>query len=339
MPTSIAYYTGWLKPDMEGVSKELFVLARHFSGTVIGISVLQDLKLDFRGRTIGFSSKWYYLARLLVFISSRIHRINHIYDRLDNWIYVSSTSKNSILTGVAGEATLPLNYYNRMSFIVVDNEEQRKALLKSGIEQEKIKVIYPGIELEPLLEVPNQKQNDDFTVLFASSPPTIKELAARGVFELLEAAEKLPEIRFIFLWRPWGDSFFKIKKEIKDRGLRNIQLIYKKIKDMRELYCKCHVVIAPFKKDGGKSCPTSIMEALACGRPVIVGPGVGIKGLIDEYGVGLSYEDGDLIETIKLMKSNWSYFTSQTRDIAQQFFSREKFINEYDKLYQEVLNL
>ena len=338
MPMSVVYYTGWLEPDMEGISKELFTLAGHFKGTVVGISDLQSFKLDIRNKIIGFSNKWYYLAKLFVLITSRMHRINHIYDRLDNWIYISSISKNSILTSVTGEATLPFQYYKRFSFIVVDNENQQRSLIKKGLGQEKVKVIYPGIDLKQFLDVPSEKPRKDFTVLFASSPPTIKELETRGVFDLLDAAQRLTEVRFVFLWRPWGDSFFKIKEEVKNRGLRNIQLIHEKIKDMRELYSKCHVVIAPFKKDGGKSCPTSIMEALACGRPVIVGPGVGIRDLINKYRAGLSYDDNNLVESIRIVENYWDHFASRTRYVAQKFFSKEKFINEYAKLYKEVLN-
>ena len=339
LPVRIAYYTGWLMPEMEGISKEVFALAKHFNSTIIGISNLQPLKIDFQNRIFGFSTKWYYFARFLAFIMSKIHKINHIYDSLDNWIYLSSiSSKKIILTGVVGNGSLPLKYYQKVAFLVVDSEERRNELVQKGFSRAKIKVIYPGINLKPFLEVPPPASMRPFRVLFASSPPTREELESRGVFDLLMAAGKLPDAEFVFLWRPWGNSLQRVKKEIKNRGLKNVRLISEKVQDVRQFYSECHVVVAPFKENGGKSCPTSIIEALASGRPVILGPGVGIKKLVREEGVGIYYEGSGLCEAIQILRDNWENFAFRARDFAQEFFSIETFINTYHRLYQEVLN-
>jgi len=334
LSASIAYYTGWLKPEMEGISKEVFTLAKYFNGTIIGISNLQPLKLGFSRRMLGFSSRWYFLARLCVFLSSKIHKINHIYDSLDNWMYLSSVSSGkTILTGVLGKGDLPLKYYHRMAYIVIDNEENRKKLIDKGLPEEKVKVIYPGINLKPFLKVPPPASIKPFRILFASSPPTIKELKSRGVYDLLEAAGRLPDVEFVFLWRPWGNSLHKIKEEIQKRGLKNVRLIPEKVQDMRKFYAECHVVVAPFRENGGKSCPTSVIEALASGRPVILGPGVGIRGLVKRNGVGVSYKDFRLDEAIERLRGNWDDFAFRSRSFAQEFFSLEKFIFNYQYLY------
>ncbi len=338
LPARIIYFTGWLAPEMEGISKEVFTLASHFKAPVIGISKLQPFKMDLARKAFGFSAKRYYLAKSVTFMLSRLFKIVHVYDSLDNWIYLSSVPKNTILTGVVGEGTLPIKLYRKMAFVVVDDEEKRLRLIKRGIDPEKIKIIYPGIDIKPYLKVPQPPPASPFRVLFASSPPTSEELKPRGVFDLLEAAARLPKIEFIFLWRPWGDSFPKIKGEIEKRGLRNVRLIYKKIQDIKKYYKDCHVVIAPFREGGGKTCPTSILEALASGRPVILGPGVGIGKLVEERGAGLYYKDFNIIhEAIQKAKEKWEALSAQTRQLVQDFFSMETFIKQYQKLYVNSL--
>jgi len=334
----IAYYTGWLMPEMEGISKEVFTLAKHFNSTIIGISNLQKTKIDFKNRIFGFSTKWYYCARTLSFLMSKMHTINHIYDSLDNWIYLSSIfSKRTILTGVVGNGSLPLRYYQRLQYVIVDSEEQRKQLIQKGLAEEKVKVIYPGIDLEPFLKISLPKYEKPFRVLFASSPPTVEELESRGVVDLLEAAKKLPDVEFIFLWRPWGDSFGRVVQLINKSNLKNVVLIREKVRDMRKFFERCHVAVAPFKRNGGKSCPTFIIEALASGRPVIVGAGVGIGNLIQDFNVGLSYEERDLTDKIKILRDNWENFAFRTKDFAREFFSIEKFVNSYQQLYTQLL--
>jgi len=207
---------------------------------------------------------------------------------LDSWLYLSSiSSRKTILTGVLGKGDLPLKYYYRMAYIVVDNEENRKNLTDRGL---------------PVLEIPPSASIEPFRILFASSPPTIKELRSRGVYGLLEAAESLSDVEFVFLWRPWGDSLHKIEEEIQKRRLKNVRLIPEKVQDMRKFCAECHVVVAPFRENGGKSCPTSVIEAFASGRLVILGPGVGIRGLVQRNGVGVSYKDFRL--NSKLTNSN-----------------------------------
>jgi len=336
----IAYYTGWLMPEMEGISKEVFTLAKHFNSTIIGISNLQPIKIDFKNRVFGFSTRWYYCSRILSFLMSKIHTINHIYDSLDNWLYLSSIfSKKTILTGVVGNGLLPLTYYQRLNFLVVDSEERRNELIQKGFKKERIKLIYPGLNLNPFLNVPYPMSIRPFRVLFASSPPTTEELESRGVFDLLEAAENLPDVEFIFLWRPWGDSLQRVKDEIEKRNLENICLICEKVVDVRKFYKKCHIAVAPFKKNGGKSCPTFVIESLASGRPVILGPGVGIKRLIQEANVGLYYNKGsELSEKIQILRDNWGKFAHFAREFAKEFFSINKFVDKYQQLYERVLD-
>ncbi|GAB6162466.1 hypothetical protein JCM12298_16250 [Desulfothermus naphthae] len=326
-------------PEMEGISKEVFTLAKHFDSTILGISNLQKIKIDLKKRIFGFSTKWYYCARILAFLMSKVHTINHIYDSLDNWIYLSSIfSKRTILTGVVGNGSLPIKYYQKLRLLIVDSEEQRKNLIQKGLAREKVKVIYPGIDLEPFLKISFPKYEKPFRILFASSPPTVEELESRGVFDLLEAAKNLPDVEFILLWRPWGDSFEKVEEVIKKSNLKNVVLFRQRIRDMRKFYEKCHVAIAPFKKNGGKSCPTFIIEALASGRPVILGPGVGIKSLIQDFNVGLTCEERDLTNKIQIMRDNWKHFVSGTKDFAKEFFSHQRFVNDYTKIYRQILN-
>lgn len=339
LSSKVAYYTGLLCPEMEGISKELFSLASHFESTILGISNLQGVKIDFKKKVFGFPAKWYYLSRLVTFMMSGIHKINHIYDSLDNWVYLSSIiPKRTILTAVTGNVSLPLRFYKKLDYIVVDNEAKRQILIEKGIDPSKIKIIYPGIELDAFLNLKGPTKHSSFTVLFASAPPTKKELYLRGVFDLLCAAESLPYIKFIFVWRPWGDTLDWIKSEIKKRKLDNLTLITTRLRNIEEIYKKAHVIVAPFKENGGKSCPTSVIEGLAAGRPAVLGPGVGIRDIIVKKGTGISFDGcSGLCESILTVMRNYDDFSRNTKDVARELFSLENFIKSYQQLYMRLL--
>jgi len=107
-----------------------------------------------------------------------------------------------------------------------------------------------------------------------------------------------------------------LRKDVANKSnLKNVILIREKVQNMRKFYEKCHVAIAHFHKSGGKSCPTFIIEALASGRPLILGHGVGIRKLIQDLNVGLSFNDCDLINKIQIMRDDWENFASRSRDL------------------------
>ncbi len=337
----IAYYTGWLRPDSEGTSREVFALAQHFGASyILGMSPHDGFRLIWSKRAFGLHPRAYLALNLALPLLERTQELSHIYDELGCWHYLKNLKcKPIILTATAGQTPLPFHFYDQVFALVVDSEYRYNQMLQLGFPKQKLRLIYAGIDTNHFKSLHQPPLAKPFKVLFATAPPTSAELEGRGVWQILEAAQLLPEIEFILVWRSWGDSLQTVKNKIRELRLSNITLIDRFVSDMRLMYHRVHCVLAPFKEDGGKSCPTSILEACACGLPVIIGEGVGIGNLLINEGAGLrSGDDGyELAEALKSVKQSWERMRTRAREVSECYFPLSKFINEYKILYGEAL--
>jgi glycosyltransferase involved in cell wall biosynthesis len=108
--------------------------------------------------------------------------------------------------------------------------------------------------------------------------------------------------------------------------------------EMVQLYNLATVFVNPTWVD---NFPTTNIEALACGTPVITYNTGGSIEAVDEQ-TGLVVEKGDIqnlalaIETIK--QNGKKFYTSSCRQRAEHFFNNKERTGDYISLYQSVLN-
>src|SRR5271166_3737321 len=106
--------------------------------------------------------------------------------------------------------------------------------------------------------------------------------------ELLDAAALRPNMRFRLLWRPWGASRETIGNWVRERGLRNVEIIDGRVEDMPSEYRSAHVTVAPFTRmDRCKPMTNSLIESLACGRPILCTPEVGLARSVEDSRAGV----------------------------------------------------
>src|SRR5262249_30705691 len=119
----------------------------------------------------------------------------------------------------------------------------------------------------------------------------------------------------------------------------NVTILHEDIVDISRLYPDVHATAALFQDGVGKACPNSIVESLACGRPVLVSNELGIAHLIGEHGCGITVQRSlsSVIQAIEDLVKNYPSYQSQARPCAEHHFSQERFLNAYLELYQEVL--
>ena len=108
--------------------------------------------------------------------------------------------------------------------------------------------------------------------------------------------------------------------------------------EMVQLYNLATVFVNPTWVD---NFPTTNIEALACGTPVITYKTGGSVEAVDEH-TGWIVEKGNIdglinaIEEVKQKGKN--YFTSNCRTRAEQFFNNKERFSDYIRLYESVLN-
>lgn len=350
----VTYWTGWLSPDLEGGSKDVFALTGHFSRSrIFGLSRYYIARLSLRQRYIGLHVRFYPLFRLLAPWFDRTSDVNHIYGSLDEWFFLRALRRRPIVLTVATANTPPdLSMHSRVACFVTHSSRTTAELVARGVPAERIRLIYPGLDLTRFAARPAEAAGPDawpasptrrFRILFATTPNTGDGLTERGVHLLLEAAARLPDVEFFLPWRPWPAAPALIDRLIaQHRPGNNVHLRVQVVPDMRRLYRAADATIAPFlRTEGTKICPTSLVESLASGRPVLVSTAVGIADLIRGEGGGEVFEptvDG-VCAAIASLRGNYATRAAEAGACASRHFDERLCFIRHEQLYMDAAGI
>lgn len=325
---------------MEAVAAEVALLRRAFPASVAwGLSHRRWLLLS-RKRGYCLHPRFHLVFRALTKLFEPVFDLHHIIGSLGDWFYLNRPRRRPTVLTVAAQAP-PVEpaLLERVDRFIVEYPRARDDLERLGIDRERIELIFPPVDLTKFSVAPEPPK--PFTVLFASSPEKESWLQARGVPLLLEAAALRPAMRFRLLWRPWGDSLAQVQRWIAERELRNVELLVGCWDDMAAHYQTAHVCAAPFTDlDRSKPAPNSVVEGLACGRPALVTEPVGLSELIREANAGAVCEaTGESVaEQLDRLERDWSTYSAAARQLAERWFGAERFIEQYRRVYDEVLH-
>src|SRR5207237_6289000 len=106
------------------------------------------------------------------------------------------------------------------------------------------------------------------------------------------------------------------------RDLRNVEWDVVYGKDMAVHYQQAHATLAPFTDlRRAKRAPNSVVESLACGRPVIVTEAVGLAELIREGRAGIVCGPTglDLAEALDRLQADWRSLARNARAVAERW--------------------
>jgi glycosyltransferase involved in cell wall biosynthesis len=325
---------------MEGCSKEVFGLKDHFPRSrMVGLSRYYWVKASLKGRYFGLNVRWYSLFRLLVPIYELRTDVNHIYGSLSEWFFLRALRRRPIIMTIATSAApLDSHMYRHVRRFVVHGKGTIEELARWGIDRERVRVIYPGIDLARFSPVP-RAPGKPFRVLFATAPNHPDGLVARGVNLILDAAAYLPDVEFQLQWRPWGETRPIVERALAEKRLNNVTVSAGLVRDMTEVFHAADATIAPFLQSHDmKLCPTSLIESLACGKPVLVSTKVGIADLIQEEACGEVFEPTveGLCVAIERLRGRYMVAARNARPCAERHFDLRQCVHQYEQLYGEV---
>jgi glycosyltransferase involved in cell wall biosynthesis len=240
----------------------------------------------------------------------------------------------------------------RVRKVVMQNKEVRSKLVSSGkIDPEKLVVISLGVDtskFNPDINAGNIKEryglNDKTIVSFAS---TI--IPRKGVEYLVRAANIVvnqmgyKDILFLLKGKESEKEYLKfIHKLIEKYKLeKNIKIItgFLPHEDVKKLYIASDIYVLPSLEE---PCPTSLLEPLACGKP-LVGTNVGgIVTMIKDGWNGFLVEPANekqLAERIKYLidhPEKWGEMGRNSRKLAEEEFDWRKIADRYLEVYEEV---
>jgi glycosyltransferase involved in cell wall biosynthesis len=125
----------------------------------------------------------------------------------------------------------------------------------------------------------------------------------KGLFDLIDVAERICNkysIKFLIVGK--GDEYRRLNDQIKERNLEDKIIFcgHKNTNDLISIYQKSTIFISPSRYESG---PLTLLEAMACGKPVIA----------TEVGIAreciVNYENGILVKpkSVDLMVNAISY--------------------------------
>jgi len=341
MSPRIAFWTSAFESRMEAVAGEVALLRQRFPSSIAwGLHPSRWLRLSFR-REVCLHPRLTDLFRVATRMLEPLFQLNHVVGSLGDWCYLEGPRRRPTVLTVATHAP-PVNasLLERVDRFVVEYPEARAELTRLGLPDERIRVILPPVDL--LRFQPTAPPDNPFTVLFASSPDNADWLSARGLPALLDAAAARPHMRFRLLWRPWGNSLPVLRQWIADRDLHNVNVVVGRVDNMAVEYQSAHITIAPFtQRNCCKPAPNSLIESLACGRPVLTTGEVGLHSLITESGSGVVCEPhGDAIAAeLDRLQADWAVFSRRAQTTAETCFDQERFVRQYAQVYDELLTV
>lgn len=214
--------------------------------------------------------------------------------------------------------------YRKADHLVVLSPGFKQELVKRGVAQEKIDVIYNWCdECGMTQSSPSQLSgapSDDtgkFICLFAGTMGL-----AQGLGTLLDCAEmcmeSLPDVRFVLVGG--GVDKLRLQKQATEKGLDNVVFLpARPIEDMGELYATADALIVHLKDDPlfRITIPSKTQTYLYMGKPIIMAVRGDAADLIRQAGAGILCEPDNPLEMMSAIKVLYNMPEVERREMGE----------------------
>ena len=340
VPPRVTYWTGNWNPGREAISSEISLLRNSLgaASVVVACSTRERVGVNASHRVLRIpASPWTYQP--VASVVERFGDVTHIFGGLDSWYPLRFLGRRPmIVTLVTAGSPLASALLDPVAVWVAEADHLADDARTAGIPTERIRVIRPGVNLE--LFRPSPVPDGPFKVLFASSPQAAEEFEARGVNLLVDAARLLPDVRFVFAWRHWGNQH-ELRAAIDALSPPpNVEINVADVPVMATVYASVHAVAALFAPGHGKSAANSIIEGLACGRPALVSQSSGLANLLRESAAGtvVSRTPEAVAEGITQLRAHYGIAVKRARSLAESHFDQAAFVTGYLRTYDAIAN-
>ena len=254
-------------------------------------------------------------------------------------------------------------YFSQVDKIIAVTENVQCSLTKAGITENRIVEIPLGINTE----LYNQNvSGDDVRKGYNINPdqPALIYVGnltiQKGLSVLIDAlnviTKEIPNIKLLMVLNMPLEryenpgrldvdmgQFFKIKEKIKRYGLEDNIIPLGLLDNMPQIMAASDVFITPFLNTVGiVDYPTSMLEAMAIGKPVIATRVGGIPEIIEHKGNGMLVEPNnvdELVNGIRYMVNNKEEAKNMGKEGAKMIFEKfnmEVITDKIEEIYEEI---
>jgi glycosyltransferase involved in cell wall biosynthesis len=343
VPPQVTYWTGVWQPGREALSNEVQALRDLHGGRapVVSFSSGQRSAVSLRDRVVRLSSaRWAALRAVAAAVEPR-GQVTHVFGALDEWHLLRAVGRRPVVFTVAlpGRA-LDSTLARKVSIFAAETESLAGALIEAGVPRDRVAVVYPGVNLQHFCPDPEVLVPTDgrFRLLFASTPADPKEFDRRGIPFLVELARARPEVDIVLLWRDWGSRRAANRALARLSPPDNIVVETKDGRSMPDIYRSADATVICYEDGFGKSCPNSIVESVACGRPALVASTCGLAPLVARSGAGAVFSrDVDAAAAaLDAVRRNYPSMAVRARMLAVDHFDIDRFRLRYCELYARL---
>ena len=227
------------------------------------------------------------------------------------------------------------------SAVLVQNLDDRAVIERLGVDPARIALIPgSGVDVDALLPLP--EPSDPVTVAFVG-----RLLASKGLRTLLAAHELLGQrgrdIRLLVAGLPDPANPTSIPPQEIDAWTRRPNVKHLGfVEDIAALWARAHIAVLP--SHGGEGLPLSLLEAAACGRPLVATdvPGCRDIALADLNALLVPLDDAaalaDAIDRLARDPQLRRKFGQASRDLVEREFSSQRIGRDLIALYRRLLD-
>jgi glycosyltransferase involved in cell wall biosynthesis len=339
MPQGVSYWTGRWEAHDEAISTVVAVLrdALAPSAPVVSSVMGQELSWRVTNGVVRLSGRYSLALRALAAIQERRFALTHVVFGMNASHLLRALGRRPILfTVVTPGNVLPRALLGKVTMFVAETAALASELRANGVAIERIRVIPPGVDLNRFRPVARPVR--PFTVLCANSPTSAHDLSARGIPLLIEAARLCPDVNFTILWRTSGDRAALERAIAALNPPSNVLNLRDDVRDMSRMYQQADAVAMLTAAGHGTSCPSSVVEALASGCPVVVSKSCALADVVGRAGAGLAVvrEPHAIAHALNTLQAEHAARAAAARALAVECFDVDRFVSSYRRLYEEL---
>ena len=319
-------------PGAEALSQEIDLLKSKFEGQINFVNPNQHSSVYVPRLLFGFHQ-----LRHLRQVEAHFN-LHHFYNP-DPFPYpvlhmLRKPVVYSISSGL-GEKRPFLPYFRKLAAVTVYDNPSLQKLQRWGLTN--AHQVQTGIDVSRFTHT-SQPLTGQLKLLIASAPWTEAQFETKGVNALLAAAQKMPSLQLVFLWR--GVLTDKMQQRVQQADLSDRVKVIDKMVDVNDILASVHGTVNLAQDTAViKAYPHSLLDSLAAGKPVITSRAIAMSDYVEKTGCGVVAETvsvNELVASIRQFEARYERLVETAVIVGQRDFTQQIMIDSFQEVYQHV---